>query len=498
MSKRKNLSWRFWQWWVKHVSPAWLAVGLTVILVAPMLFISPIHGYADNGDFWRAILPNGIYPFAASNRSDYFNYVAPHYHIMQYFNENQTQVYSSQALFIQLALWLNRLFYSRTVFDLRFMGLVYFTLFLGTIWLLTTALTTPLRRFRSYLIAIMVVLVFADAGFTLYFNSFFAEPGGYIALLNATAAWLFIARMPKHRKLWVIGYFLNVLVFITNKQQNAPIALSFMVVTLGLLAYPAVRKRWPYLLIGISVVAASGVLTFALISKDFNDINLYQSFTNGVLLENSHPTGNIQQAGLNGQYALMRGDAYNPPGTAAVLPSAFYTKNHLLKKLSTSWIVMYYLKHPTQGVAMLDVAAKNQMIVQPTMVGDYTKSQGVKPKQQMHHNTTVTKLGQTFYPKRYAFGLMLAVTLIMVFMVGAFADWKTGEKEGPMRLALVLGLLSIVVFVPIVSIIGDGAADLAKHLFNVPVSLYLLFTILIADSLNGRLWHAWRKEQFDA
>lgn len=498
MSKLKTLSATWWRWWCQHVSPAWFAVALTVILVAPMLFISPIHGYADNGDFWRAILPNGIYPYAATNRSDYFNYVAPHYHLMQYFNENQTQVYSSQTLFIQAALALNRLFYSHTVFDIRFMGIVYFTLFLGTIWLLTTALTTPLRRISSYLIAIMVVLVFADSGFTLYFNSFFAEAGGYIALLNAVAAWLLVARMPKYRRWWLGLYFLNVIIFITNKQQNSPIALSFVVVTLGLLVYPAVRKLWPYLAIGVSLIAASGVITFALISKDFNDINVYQSFTNGVLFENTNPTEDIQQAGLDGQYSLMRGDAYNPPGTAAVLPSAFYTKKHLLKKLSTGWIVMYYLKHPAQGVAMLDVAAKNQMIIQLTMVGDFTKVKGVKPLQQMHYNTTVTKLGQTFYPRRYAFALVVALTLSIVFAVGVTNDLRSGAREGPLRFSLIIGLLSIVIFVPIVSIIGDGAADLAKHLFNVPVSLYLLVTILIADSLNERLWHSYRKEQADA
>lgn len=498
MQTIKQVGLKAWIWWQKHLSPAAFAVILTILLVAPMLFIAPIHGYADNGDFWRAIYPNGIYPFAAANQTDYFNYVAPHYHIMQYFNEHQVEVYSSQSLFIQVALWLNRLFYSRTVFDIRFMGIVYFTLFLGTIWLLTTALTTPKRRLRSYLIALMLVLVFADSGFTLYFNSFFAEPGGYLTFLNAVAAWLLIARMPKYRRWWLGLYLLNVLLFITNKQQNAPLALSFMVVTLGLLAYPAIRKRWPYLVIGMGVVAASGIVTFALISKDFNDINVYQSFTNGVLLENQHPTKTIQQAGLNGQFALMRGDAYNPPGTAAIYPSDFYTKDHLLKHLSTSWIVLYYVKHPTQMLAMLDLAARNQMIIQPTMVGDFTKTKTTKPLQQMKYNTVVSKVGQTFYPKRYLFALVLAFTLLIVFSVGLYADLKTGAKDGPMRMSLVVGLLSIIIFVPIVSIIGDGSADLAKHLFNVPVSLYVLLTILIADSLNGRLWHSLKPEASDA
>lgn len=484
-----------WSWWQRHVSPSLLAVVVTICLVAPMLFLNPIHGYADNGDFWRAILPNGLYPYAAKNRADYFNYVAPHYHLMQYYNENPMQVYSSQTLFIRLALLLNRLFYSQTVFDIRFLGGVYFVLFLGAIALLVQALTTPLRRFRSYLIALLVVFVFADSGFTLYFNSFFAEPGGYIALLYAVAAWLLIARSDQHRRLNLAIYFIGVVIFLTNKQQNAPIALSFMVVTAGLWVFPSVRQHWLYLLAGMAVVAASGIVTFALISKDFNDINVYQSYTNGVLMETRTPTEDSEAAGLDGQYALMREDAYNPPTTAAILPSGAYTKKHLLSELSTGWIIRYYLKHPGQGLRMLDVAAKNQMIIQPTMVGDYTKSSGATPLKQMRYNTTFSRLMQTFYPRRYVFSLMLTLTLIIVFSVGFYADLKTTEKDGPMRFALVLGLLSIVVFVPVVSIIGDGAADLAKHLFSVPQVLYLLLVILIADALNGRLWHSYRKDE---
>lgn len=497
MQKIKRAAQRAWAWWQSHVSPAQFAVVVTILVVAPLLFVAPLHGYADNGDFWRALYPNGLYPFAATTRSDYFNYVAPHYHIMQYFNQHKTEVYSSQALFIQAALGLNRLFYSHTVFDIRFLGLVYFGLFLGAIALLTQALTTPLRRLRSYLIALLVVFVFADSGFTLYFNSFFAEPGGYIALLYAVAAWLLIARQPRHHRLLAAVYLLSVVVFITNKQQNAPIALSFMLVTCGLLAYPAVRRAWPYLALGMALVAASGIVTFALISKDFNDINVYQAFTNGVLMETNTPTKNIQQAGISGQYALMRGDAYNPPTYAAVLPREAATRKHLLNKLSTAWIVRYYLRHPTQFVAMLDIAAKNQMIIQPTMVGDYAKAAGGKPLQQLRYDTLSSRLGQTFYPRRYAFALVVAATLVIVFAVGLYADWRAGEKDGPMRFALVLGLLSIIVFVPVVSIIGDGAADLAKHLFNVPVAIYLLLTLLIADALNGRLWHAYRKEEAD-
>jgi hypothetical protein len=498
MQTIKRKYWHALAWFKAHVAPGWVAVILTIIIVAPMLFISPIHGYADNGDFWRAIYPNRIYPYAAASRADYFNYVAPHYHIMQFFNENKMEVYSSQTLIIRAALFLNQLFFSKTVFDIRFLAAVYMVLFLGAIYMLTQALTVPVRRVRSYLIAIMVVFIFADSGFTLYFNSFFGEPAGYIALLYAVAAWLLLARTkPKHMWPLLLTYFGAVVFFITSKQQNAPIALSFVVVTLGLLAVKRVRKAWPYLAVGAGVIAASGVITFALISKDFNDINVYQSFTNGVLVDNKKAVKSIKDAGISGQYALMRDEAYNPPSYSAILPSDAYTKKHLVSKLSTAWFVKYYLKHPVQFMDLLDVSAKNQMIIQPTMVGDYTKDSGAKPLQQVRYFTTVSLMGRAFYPRRYVFGLLVAFTLTIVFSVGLFADLKRGEREGPMRFTLIMGLLTIIIFVPIVSIIGDGTADLAKHLFNIPVAIYLIIAILIADGLNGRLWHAYGEEEED-
>jgi hypothetical protein len=58
--------------------------------------------------------------------------------------------------------------------------------------------------------------------------------------------------------------------------------------------------------------------------------------------------------------------------------------------------------------------------------------------------------------------------------------------------------MTVVVFVPIISVIGDGDADLAKHLFMAPLSLDLVFILFISDILNHTLWHTKREgEQHD-
>ncbi len=48
---------------------------------------------------------------------------------MQYFNEHPTVIHSSQNGLVKIAIWINEFFYSKTVFDIRFMGVVYFVHF---------------------------------------------------------------------------------------------------------------------------------------------------------------------------------------------------------------------------------------------------------------------------------------------------------------------------------------------------------------------------------
>jgi hypothetical protein len=60
---------------------------------------------------------------------------------------------------------------------------------------------------------------------------------------------------------------------------------------------------------------------------------------------------------------------------------------------------------------------------------------------------------------------------------------------GILRFFLIFGLMTVVVFVPIVSIVGDGDADLAKHLFLVPVSLNMSLLMFISDLINHTLWN---------
>lgn len=472
----------------KYLSPELFAVLLAAVIVGWLLFVPPIHGLADNGDFYRAINSNGLYKL----HNTYLDYVAPKYGIYQYFNENHAAIFSSQPVFVKTALFLNQVFYSRKIFDLRFMGLVYYLLFLGAIYLLTKALVASKRRLRSYVIAALVVVVFGDSSFTLYFNTFFAEPEMYLMLLYAAAALLLLAR-GCYRRQWplILVYFVAAGLLVTSKQQNAPLALSFMVGAFGLLTLLKSRGRRLALVGLMAALIGAGGYTYAHINSYFSDINNYHAFTHGVLMYSDQDASQaIKNYGISEQFGLMRDEDYYTEKYTAIKPSGKYVSQQLLSKYNLPWLFKYYALHLKQFEALLDVSAKDFMLTQVKVTGDYVKAAGHKPRAQLTFFTTYSATMGAFFPGRFAFILLLAISFIGVYAISAYFGFKNHRSENIVRFFLVVALMTISVFVPITSVIGSGDVDLAKHLFMAPVSMDLMFVLFVADMLQHRLWLA--------
>jgi len=479
------------------ISPQLLATVLAAIISGVLLFVWPIHGLADNGDFYRAILSNGIYRLP-TNYSQYSDYVIPKFGIMQYFNENQVSVLSSQTLFVRLALFLNKIFYSKTIFDIRFMGLVYYVFYLGGIYLLTKSFVHPYRKVKSYVMALLIVVIFADSAYTLYFNSFFAEPGMLICMLYLVASIMSLAR-DVYAKRWpmIWLFFISTILLITNKQQNAPLALSFAVVAIGIMFLPKFKARRMATALGIVMVLMAGVGIYKSIGSEIVGANTFQTFSHGTLLETGDPTKKIEKGEVDGQFALMRNENYYAKTYTALDPSSKYVKKHLMDKTGFGWIIKYYATNLKQFNNLLDLSAKDVTAVQPRAVGDFVRKSGHKPGAQVKYFTGYSALLGAFFPGKYAFDCLLAIGFIAVYGVGCYIDMRNHRHMGILRFFLIFGLMTVVVFVPIVSIVGDGDADLAKHLFMIPISLNMALLMFVSDIINHTLWNTAGKDGDD-
>lgn len=480
----------------KNISPPLLACVLAAVIVGYLLFVSPINGYADNGDFARVIYINGIYPLDIKNYH-YTTYLTQHYGLFKYYNEHTAMLFSSQGIFVKLAILLNKLFYSKTIFDIRFMGLIYYVFYLGAIYLLTLALTNSKKRENvDYVIALIIVFVFSDSSLTLYFNSFFAEPIMIISMMYITSSLLLLMkRYFTHDWCMLAVYFLASVVLITVKQQNAPLALSLVVVTIGI--YFVYRNKLSKILIPISclILLGSGIATYVMITDQFSNINSYQSMTRGVMLKEQDPGNSLEKGGISRQYGLLKGDIYTQTYAATSIKSKNITKD-FIPKYNFAWILKYYLTHEQQFNEMLDVAARDGYLVQIKAVGDFTKKSGAKPHQQVQYFTLYGAMMKAFFPKKFAFYMTLCVVLVALYIVIFVISVKSNEMESAIKVFMVIGYTTMVIGTFITAVVGDGDADLAKHLLMVPLSLNLIFLQIISDVLHHNFWHPLREGEY--
>lgn len=106
----------------QRISPQLLTFFLILIIGGITLFIRPIIGVADNGDYFRIMSSNDLYHLPVEEEDKILGYFNKDYGIYEYHNESETLLISTQSFFIKLALGINKIFYSNKIFDIRFLG----------------------------------------------------------------------------------------------------------------------------------------------------------------------------------------------------------------------------------------------------------------------------------------------------------------------------------------------------------------------------------------
>ena len=199
-------------------------------------------------------------------------------------------------------------------------------------------------------------------------------------MLYICAAIISLARNV-YTKRWpmITVFFVSTILLITNKQQNAPLALSFSVVALGVMFLPHFRAKRLATALGIVLVLMSGIGIYKSIGSEIVGANTFQTFSHGTLLETGDPTKKVERGGVDGQFALMRNENYYSKDYATIDPSSPYVKKHLMDKTGFAWIIKYYATNLKQFNNLLDLAAKDITAVQPRAVGDFVRNSGHKP-----------------------------------------------------------------------------------------------------------------------
>lgn len=473
---------------LRAVPPAWLAAIGVFLITGWALFIPPYIGMADNGDYFRILYPSGLYFHLPDYDSRYFGYFVRTYGIFHYYNENSQMIFTSQSLFIRAALALNQWIYSRTVFDLRFQAGLFTVLYSGAVYLLVEGLTWKVERTRALIIAALAVFIFADTAYTAYFQSFFGESVVLLSLLTAAASWLLLCR-GRFNDYAMLGLFAAAsLLLTTSKQQNAPVGVLLGLFGLSLLFLRRDRPR-PFRQLTLAALGAmllAGVGTYVLIPQQFVHINQYHAMTRGVLLNSSEPEKTLDAFGIDKQYAILKDSIYYEQYSTVDVDSPLLEKD-FYSRYGFGSVLGYYLTHPDKLGQILNVAAKQAFTIRPAAMGNYELSAGKPFGAQTRFFTVYSLLKKQGTPKTFGFIGLWAALIVGLHLPGFVSAWKKRDMRGVQKLVLMAALILTGLSGIVVSIIGAGDADLAKHEFLFTLSFDLVTFITLADAIARRL-----------
>lgn len=471
----------------RYVTPATVSAMGVFLITFFALFVPPYIGMADNGDYFRILYSNGLNFHDPSYESQYLGYFVKQYGILQYFNENGATIFSSQSLFIKLALHINTWLFSTEIFDIRFQAAIYLMLYVIGIYLLVEALTWKIEKTRAYIVSLVTIFLFADTAYTAYFNSFFSESVVFIALIYAVAAGLLIYRSRYNDYVMLAIFTAASILLTTSKQQNAPVGVIIAVMGILLIFIKRNKLHKVLTVASLVIILGAGVGSYVLISDEFKNINKYHAMNRGVLLHSSDPEAALESFGIDKQFAVLNGDIYYLPYTTIDVNSSFLVDN-FYDKYGYFSILFYYVKHPDQAVEMLNMAAKNGFAIRPQAMGNYEQSVGKPFGAQTSFFSLYSDLKQAIAPKTFGFIVLWIIVIVGLFSPSFIAALKTKDRKAMIRLPLIVTLIFIGLSAILVSIIGAGDADLAKHQFLFTACFDVVTYIAVTSWIGRQLW----------
>lgn len=484
----------YWTAFFRFLTPSAFAAATVGILTIVALFVPPFIGMADNGDYYRIVYGNGLYFNEPDYDEQYFGYFVKDYGIFQYFNENAGALTTSQSLFIKLSIFLNKAFHHPEVFDIRIQGAVYVVLYVTATYLLVESLTWKMRRKQGYTIAAVAVFMFADTGYTAFFNSFYGESIVLIMAMLVMASGLLLYRNRYNDYAMLAVFVVSTLLLTTSKQQNAPVGILIAMLAI---MFVFLRKNRIYRLavvLSCVVLIVAGVSTYTLIPKEFVNINQYHAMTRGPLLLTDNPEETLESFGINEQYAILAGSNYYERYTTIQVDSPLLQEDFFSNYDFVS-ILGYYISNPDKAAQMLNIAARNAFTIRPMAMGNFERSENKAFGEKTQFFSGYSLLKMNLSPKTFGFIVIWIVIVIGLYLPSFIADLKKRNSRGMMRLPLLLAIILVGLSGIAVSIIGAGDADLAKHEFLFTVTFDLVTFVVLSDLIRKQ--QLWQQERLE-
>jgi hypothetical protein len=460
-------------------------VGTVVlaVLILYWLFLSP-HGLADNGDFYRSIHNFGLSHFPGEEKFDLFQYFNHSFALSDHYVDNTISYCSSQGLLLWLSIQLNRLFYSSSTYDIRFLAGLYAGLYLATSYqairllrnlaeFMLRDLSKRTQMLMAWFLMAGYLFIFGDFGYLLYFNSFFGEPMFFAFFLLFVVSAASLLKKRGNACWWdFLIFVISSVLFVSAKQQGAPLGI-FVALFIFRLTTLKPERKWKAACSTAAVcVILTSLLTYVKINEEIQYINKYHSMTVGVM-KYAADAKELKELNVPPQLYFLKGstvyDEY-----PMVLPDSPLLYHQMYDRVSPIKIGVYYLQHPNEFYQLADNAARASYLIKPEMLGNYLRSSGNSPSAKSYFFSGWSLLKPHIFPKTFGFLMVFLVALACAVGVRHVKWRKDRQTAGTLSIEFIwcIELMAVTSF--LIAFLGAGEADLAKHLFYFSVMADLL------------------------
>jgi hypothetical protein len=448
---------------MKHRSGLHLAcLAIVALVLVAQLFVPTMVGLADDGDFRRVMRWGGIEHTATDPALRYWSWIERTFVVDPLQAVIGVGFPSSEGLVVKtVALaelpWLGKRF------DLRGLTILHIGLLLFGLALLLRSWTGR-SRFFPLLLTAAFTLVFCDIAYALYLQSFYSEAASLIFLITTVGAGLHLVEGQLERRRLLI-FFAAAALFLVAKPQNIPfvILLAPFCAFLAKLAEPRERVAIRGGAAALVVVAAAGFFAtphYAL------DPNKYNGVFMGVLKDSPNPAGDLDELGLDPRLASLAGTEYWSSQSDEVHGQWF--REAFFNRVSHAKIGWFYARHPARLLLRLRAAAKVSGNLQLDL-GNFEHSSGKPARAKVQRLNAWSRAKASGGPRSLlalACGWLLLLAGVLV---------ATRERIQRLFLLMLWAMLPMALVLPVV---GEGEADLAKHMFGFSALADLLIVLV--------------------
>lgn len=474
-------------------------IGAIIVFVISLsvLYLGDNIGLSDNGDFRRVMLVSNM---EYEDEDNYYYLFKQDYKMkiegdtffekVSYLCESNMEgdIYSSpQFIIIKASKVMNFvmntiLVRDETHYDIWYLALIYILMLSMAAWGIFTFFADSPRKLRITVFLIFIFM-FCDAGYLLYFNSLYGEPLQYVALMILIALGLLIYKRPTIPK--VALFFVALYFFAGSKLANVPYSI---IVSILALSFAFLRKDRLYKAgVAVSVILAAVVIAnlYMSIPAWMHNDTTYQSVFFGAVKESETPQKDLKQLGIDEKYMpLINTNAYMQEGEYAIDTSTEEFQRDFYDKVSKMDIVFFYMRHPVRFVKKVALSIENASSLRPLNTG--TSKTVIMDSSDRFSAWSNLRVAAKFLYNPYIVFIIALIMTIYVVIVHIYLV-KNKKETDARRLYLIMAMYVLIAGLWInmcLPIIGNGEADIMKHMFLFANCMDVLFACIIIGIVN--------------